>query len=424
MLYGYAEFESGEASEEMLRELYLDALKSLGPRKRVLIVPPDITRLQSYAGQLTRWAWQYYGSAVKDILPALGTHVPMNSDEISRMYNDVPHKIFRVHDWRRDAVTVGTIPSEVVCGITGGRYDGPWEAQANRMIVSGGYDSVLSIGQVVPHVVAGMANHNKNIFIGTGGKESINISHYLSASIGVESILGRKNNPVRELLNYASDHFTAHLPIVYVLTVMAQSPAGNMEVRGLYVGDDLECFDRAADLSLRINVTRLEKPVPRIVTYMDENEYRSTWLANKAVFRTRLAIADGGEILVIAPGVRSFGEDSQIDKLIRRVGYRCREEIAHAIQTDPELLPMLGAAAHAIQSAPDGRFRVSYATKYLCRSDLENVGYNCLNLSEALRRYSPEKLRPGYNTLPDGENVYFVRNPAMGLWVDKARFDV
>ena len=106
----------------------------------------------------------------------------------------------------------------------------------------GGFDLILSIGQVVPHEVIGMANYNKNILIGTGGREGINRSHYLGAVYGMERIMGRADNPVRAVLNYASDRFLRDLPIVYVQTVVGRKPDGGLAVRGLFIGDDIECF--------------------------------------------------------------------------------------------------------------------------------------------------------------------------------------
>ncbi len=98
-------------------------------------------------------------------------------------------------------------------------------------MVEGGFDLILSLGQVVPHEVIGMANYNKNILIGTGGPASINRSHYLAAVYGMERIRGRADNPVRRVLNYAADRFLRHLPIVYVLTVVGRNNEGRLVTR-------------------------------------------------------------------------------------------------------------------------------------------------------------------------------------------------
>ncbi len=117
------------------------------------------------------------------------------------------------------------------------------------------------------------------------------------------------------------EHFASDLPIVYVHTVVGRNADGKLEVRGLFVGDDRECFERAAELSLKVNFRMLDQPLKKVVVYLDPAEFKSTWLGNKSVYRTRMAIADGGELIVLAPGVREFGEDAEIDRLIRKYGY-------------------------------------------------------------------------------------------------------
>ena len=163
-----------------------------------------------------------YKENLKDILPALGTHSPMTDKQLSEMYKGVPKELFRVHDWRKDVVTIGTVPGEFVSEITDGALNYSWPAQLNRLVFNGGHDLILSVGQVVPHEVIGMANYNKNLFIGTGGPEGINKSHFIGAVYGMERIMGKADNPVRSLLNYASANFTSHLPIVYVHTVIGR----------------------------------------------------------------------------------------------------------------------------------------------------------------------------------------------------------
>ena len=145
------------------------ALDSLGDRKKVLVIPPDFTRMHSQSGLLTELAWLYYGDKLADILPALGTHRPMTDREIAAMYRAAPRHLFRIHDWRNDVVTLGEVPGEFMREVSEGKLDYPWPAQVNKLLRDGGHDLILSIGQVVPHEVVGMANYNKNIFVGTGG---------------------------------------------------------------------------------------------------------------------------------------------------------------------------------------------------------------------------------------------------------------
>jgi len=295
-----------------------------------------------------------------------------------------------------------------------------WPAQVNRLITQGGFDLILSIGQVVPHEVIGMANYNKNILVGTGGRDSINRSHYLGAVYGMERIMGRAENPVRNVLNYASAHFLRHLPIVYVLTVVGRTADGGLAVRGLFIGDDAECFHRAADLSLKVNFEILEAPILKCAVYLDPHEFHSTWLGNKAIYRTRMAMADGAELIILAPGVDRFGEDRAIDALIRKYGYRGTPATLEAVKANEDLSGDLSAAAHLIHGSSEGRFTIRWCPGQLCKEEVEGVGFAFGDLKTMLPRYSPQKLRHGYNCV-DGEEVFFIPNPGLGLWAHRGK---
>jgi nickel-dependent lactate racemase len=413
--------EDASLTESDLNNAIRSALAKLGSRESVLIVPPDSTRSHSKAGELTRYAWEYYGDKVKAILPALGTHVPMSADQIKGMFGDVPQHLFREHDWKNNLITLGEVPAEFVSEISGGDLDYSWPAQVNELLRDGGHDLILSIGQVVPHEVAGMANYNKNIFIGTGGSEGINKSHFLGAVFGMEHLMGRADTPVRKLLNYASDNFCADLPqIVYVLTVIAPEN-GAMVVKGVFIGDDIECFNLASELSLKVNFQLLDKPLDKVVVYLDPQEFKSTWLGNKAIYRTRMAIADGGELIVLAPGVERFGEDAEIDRLIRKHGYCGTPETLRNVKNNEELRNSLSAAAHLIHGSSEGRFSITYCPGDLTREEIESVNFQYRELDKTLEQYNPDKLEQGFNNV-GGEEVFYISNPAAGLWAWKQNF--
>lgn len=397
------------------------ALVKIGPRKKVLVVPPDFTRFHSRAGEITTLLYKYYRENLSDILPALGTHAAMTPHEISEMYRDVPQGLFRVHDWRNDVVTAGHVPGEFVAEITGGALDYPWPAQLNRLVFSGGHDLILSVGQVVPHEVIGMANYNKNLFVGTGGSEGINKSHFIGAVYGMERIMGKADNPVRRLLNYASEKFICHLPVVYIQTVIGRDESGKLVIRGLYIGDDEEVFMLAAALSVKVNFTIVDKPLSRVLVYLDPEEFKSTWLGNKSIYRTRMAMADNGELIVLAPGLKEFGEDKEIDRLIRKYGYRGTPATLAALSANEELRNNLSAAAHMIHGSTEGRFNVTYCPGYLTGKEIESVNFRFASLAEMNARYDRGKMKEGYNTLPGGEEIFYISNPALGLWSTKER---
>jgi nickel-dependent lactate racemase len=403
-----------------LNDLLVESLVKLGPRNNVLAVPPDQTRVHSRAGELTRYAWQYYGDKLRAVLPALGTHAPMSPVQIAHMYGDMPLDLFKVHNWRTDIDTLGEVPAEFIREQSEGKLSYAWPAQVNKLISRGGFDLILSIGQVVPHEVIGMANYNKNILVGTGGRDGINRSHYLGAVYGMERILGRAVNPVRNVLNYASDHFLRNLPIVYVLTVVGRKEDGSLAVRGLYIGDDIECFNRAAELSLKVNFEIVDEPIKKAVVYLDPQEFHSTWLGNKAVYRTRMVLADDAELIILAPGVKEFGEDKTIDRLIRKYGYYGTPATLKAVEADAELASDLSAAAHLIHGSSEDRFKITWCPGLLTKGEIEGVGFSYGDLKAMLERYDPHKLSLGVNRV-DGEEVFFISNPGLGLWAHRSR---
>jgi nickel-dependent lactate racemase len=407
--------ETDGLSDQVLKAGLFRALDAVGPRRNVLVIPPDFTRRHSRAGQLTTLAWEYFGDRLRAVLPALGTHRPMAALELQSMFGDIPRGRFALHDWRKELATLGEVPAAFIREQSEGELDFAWPVEVNRILVEGGFDLILSIGQVVPHEVAGMAGYNKNVLIGTGGAENIHKSHYLGAVYGMERIMGRADNPVRRVLNYASERFLRSLPVVYVLTVIGEHAGG------LFVGDDIECFEKAVKLSSRANITLLDRPLRKTVVYLNPEEFHSTWLGNKAIYRTRMAIADGGELVVLAPGVDRFGEDATIDALVRRYGYAGTPAIRRAVGEDTDLAGSLGAAAHLIHGSSEGRFTITYCSGHLSQQEIEAVGYRYAPFDRMANKYDPRKMSAGPNMIA-GEEVFFIANPARGLWAHRDRF--
>ncbi len=422
MLYFAEGSENKVFTKEEVKNILWSVFDKIGGVNKVLAIPPDFTRFHSKAGELTNYSYQYFKEKMTDILPALGTHAAMTEREIEEMFGDIPKNLFRVHRWKEDLTTLGEVPAEFLKEVSEGRVSYPWPAQVNKLLVEGNFDLILSIGQVVPHEVIGMANYNKNIFVGTGGRDGINKSHYLGAVYGMERIMGRADTAVRKVLNYASDNFAKNLPVLYIQTVISKDENNNLVLRGLYIGDDFECFRLAAELSLRVNFIMLEKTLKKVVVYLDPSEFKSTWLGNKSIYRTRMAIDDGGELIVLAPGLKEFGEDKEIDRLIRKYGYVTTPEVLNFVEENDELKNNLSAAAHLIHGSSENRFKITYCPGNLTKQEIESVNFSYAPLDEMMKKYNPEKLKDGFNTMPGGEEIFFISNPALGLWAFKDRF--
>jgi len=205
--------------------------------------------------------------------------------------------------------------------------------------------------------------------------------------------------------------------------VIGKDENGKLVMRGLFIGDDFECFELAAKLSLEVNFEMLDKPLKKIVVFLDPSEFKSTWLGNKSVYRTRMAIDDGGELIVLAPGLKEFGEDKEIDRLIRKYGYRTTPEVLKFVEENEELRNNLSAAAHLIHGSSEDRFKITYCPGNISREEIESVNFDYADLKEMMQKYNPEKLHDGFNTMPDGEEIFYISNPAIGLWAYKERFE-
>lgn len=408
-------------SEEKRALLHEALLKLGGIPKKILVIPPDITRLHSNAGELTRLLyelWDASNGTTFDVLPAIGTHAQMTEAQMAEMFGDLPKATYHEHQWRTGLFHFGEVPSEFIEEVSEGKLDYTIPVAVNRRLVEGDYELIISVGQVIPHEVIGIANGFKNVLIGTGGVEMINKSHFLGAVDGMERLMGRTDTSVRRVLNYAHTHYLKQLGIVYVMSVMDVDMSGERVMRGLYIGDDARTFETAAELSRDVNMTFLDEPLDRVVVYLDPREFKSTWLGNKAIYRTRMAMADDGELIIIAPGLREFGEDAEIDRLIRKYGYHGTETTLKAVEENEELRNNLSAAAHLIHGSTEGRFKVIYATEHLTQMEIESVGYQWRPLEDVLDEYNLETLVDGFN---DG-GFFYISEPGQGLWALRSKF--
>ncbi|MBQ6067452.1 MAG: DUF2088 domain-containing protein [Clostridia bacterium] len=422
-IYRIADTETGLTPEEIKAAL----LASLEGRslKKVLILPPDFTRFHSNAGFITN---VYYHALTDagvqvDIMPALGTHVPVTKPQWDAMFGDVPFDRMLVHNWRTDVVKLGEIPADFISEITEGLWTESVACEVNRRVMDESYDLIISPGQVVPHEVIGMANHAKNFFVGVGGSEMINKSHMIGAVYGMERMMGKDHTPVRRMFDYGMEHFLNERPILFVLTVTT-APGGQIRTHGLFIGEGRDCLTHAVKLAQQKNIDFVEHGIKKCVVYLDPSEFKSTWLGNKAVYRTRMAMADGGELIILAPGVERFGEDDRVDALIRKYGYRGRLHTLEEFKKpeNADLRENMGAAAHLIHGSSDGRFTITYAVKDITKEEIASVGFRAADYETLAAKYDPQKLQYGYNEV-DGEEIYFIPNPALGLWINREKFE-
>ena len=242
-----------------------------------------------------------------------------------------------------------------------------------------------------------------------------------AACYGTENNMGNLLSPLRQCFNWAEDQLLGRLPDLYVQVVLARDEAGSLVHTGCFVGDDLETYLAAARLSREKNITVFDEPVKKIVCVMQGDEFFSTWVANKAVYRTRMALADGGELVVIAPGLKRFGEQPEVDAIIRKYGYTGTPRVMDLYRTERDLQELAHATAHLLHGSSEGRFSVTYAPGKMTREEIEGVNYRYADIAEVTARYRPEGRREGWHTLPDGEQFFFIPTPSAGLWATREK---
>jgi len=408
--------EKNGISDEGLRKALADFLKGRD-LKKVLILPPDYTRMYSGAGKITAIFYDLLKDHCEvDIMPALGTHVPMTKEEWTAFFGDgVPFERMLIHNWRTDVVKLGEVPASFVTEVSEGLVTNSIDVEVNRRLMDPSYDLILSVGQVVPHEVVGMANYSKNIFVGIGGSSMINSSHMLGAFYGMERIMGKDFSPVRRVFDYAEENYLNKIPLEYVLTTTTNH-GDEVTIHGLYMGRDRKNFEAAVKKSQEINLTHMKERLKKAVVYLDPREFKSTWLGNKSIYRTRMAIADGGELIVLAPAVCHFGEDDENDRLIRKYGYVGRENVLKLVEENKDLQNNLSVAAHLIHGSSDGRFSITYCAGGLSEEEVKKANFNYIPYEEAVKKYDPAVLTDGFHEI-DGETVFYISNPALGLWV-------
>ena len=405
-----------KSAEECLKKI-------CGKPGKILLLPPDITRAYSGCGWITEILYNYFAkNSEVYVMPALGQHAPHTEEQNKKVFGTIPESRILKHDSVKDVKKIGEIPADYVKKATNGAADWEIPIEINKILLTNKWDIIINIGHVVPHEVLGFSSYNKNYLIGLGGNSTISSSHIASACCGIENILGSIISPIRDCFNKAENKFISNLPSAYIQLVMALNEKGRLVHTGFYCGNDFDTYLLAAKHSMLENII-IVPPLKKIVALMDKDEFESAWVSNKAIYRTRKALADNGELIIIAPGLKRFGETHEADKIIREYGYTGTDKIIERWKKDKKLQKMAHVAAHLMHGSSEGRFKIYYAPGYLTKEDIESVNYNYLDLSETLKKYPIEKMKYGFNIMDDGEEIYFINSPASGLWTTKEKIN-
>jgi nickel-dependent lactate racemase len=313
----------GYLSHEEVAAIVRDGLAALPvDGRRVLVLIPDGTRTMPMPLLFEALERELAPRVTAlDYLVALGTHVPMTDEQLSRLVGrpvvdgrSGDRRIFN-HRWDDPAtfLELGTIPSATIADITSGRLREDVHVALNRLVVD--YDHVLICGPVFPHEVVGFSGGTKYLFPGIAAAPIIHFTHWLGALITSSDVIGTIDTPVRAVIDRAA----ALLDTPVSLLALVVTHDG---VAGLFCGDTHEAWRRAAQLSARRHIVWLDRPVDRVLSVMPPM-YDDLWTAAKGAYKTEPAVADGGEIVIYAPHV---SEVSYVHgKLLDEIGYHCRD---------------------------------------------------------------------------------------------------
>ncbi len=291
-------------------------------RKRVLVIIPDGTRTMPMP-QIFDLFERLIGGNVEqlDYLVALGTHRPMNDDQLSRLVGqDVVQgatgasHVFN-HNWRDPASfeLIGTIAAGEIRKISSNLLNEAVPVRLNKLILD--YDQLILCGPVFPHEVVGFSGGNKYLFPGVAGAEIINFTHWLGALITNYEAIGRLHTPVRAVIDRAAE-------FVSVPTVSLSFVVTHTGVAGLFCGEPKETWQAAAELSGKVHIVYKDRPFKRVLSIMPDM-YDDLWTAAKGAYKLEPVVVDGGEIVIFAPRVNEVSFTH--GKLIDEIGYHCRD---------------------------------------------------------------------------------------------------
>ncbi len=312
-------------TDEQIRAIVAAAADAISPDGRsVLAIVPDRTRTCPLP-KIARMLREALAGRAKrlDFLIALGTHPPLDEEQIHRLFGVKPGKWAETfgasrafnHDWQDAAGLrhVGRLSEAEVDEITGGLFRMEVPVSVNRLIFD--YDRVLICGPVFPHEVVGFSGGNKYFFPGICGPELLNFFHWLGAVITNPKIIGTKHTPVRQTIDRAA----AMLSLDKHALCMVVAGDG---LHGLYFDTPERAWAAAADLSSKVDVVYVDRPFDSVLAAAPAM-YDDIWTAGKCMYKMECVVADDGELIIHAPHVTEISYTH--GRILDEIGYHTRD---------------------------------------------------------------------------------------------------
>lgn len=311
----------------VIQQTLVTGLEGRFTNGRVLVLIPDHTRTLPLPLLFRMVVDILRDTRQLDFLVALGTHPPLSDEALCQLVGITAeerattyrHIGLLNHAWQdpNALITLGTLTVDQVKAIAG-RYwheslGGDVPVRINRLVLE--YDHIIILGPTFPHEVVGFSGGAKYLFPGISGAEMINVTHWLGALITIMDMIGMKSTPVRDMIHAAAA--LVPTPITLVSMVVEKG-----DLAGIFVGNYLDGYEAAAELSSQRHIVWLDKPMERALSFAPPM-YDELWTGAKAMYKLEPAIADGGEIIVYAPHLDTVSHVH--GKYIYQVGYHVRD---------------------------------------------------------------------------------------------------
>ncbi len=301
-----AEAKGGAVLTESQIRAALD--KALGGKfrgARVLVLIPDHTRTIPLPLLFKLMVDILHDVGRLDFMVALGTHPPLEEAAFLKLLGITRDERLKQYGWVRllnhgwdqaNVLTeIGTLTQDRIKEIAGKAWHpslgGDVPVRINRHIFE--YDRIIILGPTFPHEVVGFSGGAKYLFPGISGPEMINVSHWLGALLKIPNVIGVKETPVRAMIRAAAA--MVKTPVTLVSLVVTKEG-----IAGMFAGELREAWSAAADLSAQRHVKEVDQPFKRVLAAANPI-YDELWTAGKAVYKTEMVVADGGEVVIYAP---------------------------------------------------------------------------------------------------------------------------
>jgi len=292
--------------------------------KRVLALIPDRTRTAPIPLMFREVCSALLGRVkALDFMVALGTHAPMEEEDIldhlgiTREQKDRDYPSIRllnhIYNDPGQLVSIGRLTEDDVERVSNGLFRMSVNLTINKAVFD--YDHILIIGPVFPHEVVGYSGGYKYLFPGISGQEIIDFFHWLGAVITNPKIIGVKRTPVRDVVDLAG----SRVPIDKSCFAMV---VGHDGLEGIYYDTPEEAWSQAADLSSRIHVKYVSKPY-RLIVSCAPKMYDDIWVAGKCMYKLEPVLAESGTLIIYAPHISEVSYTH--GKILDEIGYHVRD---------------------------------------------------------------------------------------------------